>query len=167
MKRLLFIALFLAASSAHALCGFTAFKGAGVNQASLVPYNYTVVTWPLVKDDTCHMLNIGTAKATPPAGTVIIQAQLWIVGLADDHGPPYYPLYVAKAGKNGLALPFENTATGICTFAIYPNTAVCTIGWRDTSSGSDVYEVDIYVTGAISYIDGNPAHTFWSMTVIQ
>lgn len=146
-------------------CGFRAHKNL-VSQTGFIVDEYNPLAWPAVKFNVGGYFNTTTGRWRPPAGLVLLSAHLWVLN-PTSLGSAFPQNYVVKLLKNGQ-VSLDDTPAGICTATTYPDTAVCQLaGVIDKASGTDEYEIRLFVTNAGAVLEGNPSHTWWSGACLQ
>ena len=154
MKTLLVIALGLLCSVAQAQYAFyaqrsqswTGYPGAG----------YVIVPFQTTRVNDGSYFDVASSKWWPPAGPVLLQAQLFI---SDSGGIPVNPSYVAKLIKN----EWIDVCTGIGAAGSLWWTVVIQLSCSDRAQPGDYYRLAVAVSSLGPWtLDGNPAHTYFS-----
>lgn len=128
---------------------------ADISQRGWPALQYRPIPWQAVGYNGGYF-DLATGIWTPPAGEVIFGGQVWISQLA--WGEPKN--FVAKIHKNGVGL-----IAGIGLEGTFPGSMVIPISGSDWASGKDAYQLQLYTTSD-AIVDGNPAHTWWSGSVV-
>lgn len=143
------------------IAGFSAHKGS-VDQTGLSHNAYTKVTFTTELYDYGGAYDATLSRVTLPVGLIHSDLQAWCSAHAADSGNPSF---IVKLVKNGATDVKSGIGTATVGFAGTASAKLSCDFYND--SASNYYEVFFYGTsdtaGNNLQLDGNPAHTFWTM----
>jgi hypothetical protein len=151
------------------LASFSAHKN-GVSQGGCPNLLYVPVTFSAVEFDNGCLFDTTNSWWKPPAGLVLLSANVWI-----NAGAKYLDNYPGdgysqcakfhRSPDNGVTWEQVRANPG-WNPAGYPSTGGSTMCTVAMASGTDLFQLRMYTTsqdgGSSCVIDGNPAHTWFS-----
>jgi hypothetical protein len=142
----------------------------GTNQTGMSTGAYTRVTWSTTKFNTTGAALSSNTWTAPISGMIFMEGSLfWNAHAASTANPNFTAKFIKNsAGTCNGADVFANVGTPVVGF---PTTAITKISGIDQATAGDVYELCGFGTSDDSLndlgLDGNQAHTHWSVAYIR